>query len=103
MIFVRLGEPEEADRQMVLKKLDERFPATQLPGGNDPHVQLELNDLNRELANVLVYLKARGSRRGSPPSSPLRRSRSRRTTANCSAATRAMEERCWLCRRITPM
>lgn len=60
LIFVRLGEPEEADRQMVLKKLDERFPATQLPGGNDPHVQLELNDLNRELANVLVYLKAPG-------------------------------------------
>lgn len=60
LIFVRLGEPEEADRQMVLKKVDERFPATQLPGGNDPQVQLELNDLNRELANVLVYLKAPG-------------------------------------------
>lgn len=60
LIFVRLGEPEEADRLMVLKKVDERFPATQLPGGNDPQVQLELNDLNRELANVLVYLKAPG-------------------------------------------
>jgi putative heme-binding domain-containing protein len=60
LIFVRLGEPEEADRLMVLKKLDERFPATQLPGGNDAHAQLELNDLNRELANVLVYLKAPG-------------------------------------------
>lgn len=60
LIGIRLGEFDEADRQLVIKKLDERFPAVQLPGGNDPQIQAQLDELNRELANLLVYLQAPG-------------------------------------------
>ena len=60
LIGVRLGEFDDADRLLVIKKLDERFPATQLPGGDDAKVQSDLDDLNKELANLLVFLKAPG-------------------------------------------
>ena len=60
LVFMRLGEPEEADRLLVIKKLDERFPAIQLPGQADPQFALQLDDLNKELANLLVYLRAPG-------------------------------------------
>ncbi len=60
LIGIRMGEYDEADRLLVIKKLDERFPALQLPGGSDAEVQLQLDDLNKELANLLVYLKAPG-------------------------------------------
>lgn len=58
LVFIRLGEPEEADRQLVLKKIDERFPTVQLAGQSDPVMQHQLDDLNKELANLLIYLKA---------------------------------------------
>lgn len=60
LVCIRLGEPDEADRQRILKKIDERFPATQAPGQEDEKIRWELNDINRELANLLVYLKAPG-------------------------------------------
>ena len=60
LIGIRLGEYDEADRLLVIKKLDERFPATQLPGGHDPQVQLQLDEINKELSNMLVYLRAPG-------------------------------------------
>ena len=60
LIGVRLGEYDEADRLLVIKKLDERFPALQLPGGDDAKLQLDLDDLNKELSNLLVFLKAPG-------------------------------------------
>lgn len=45
LVFIRLGEPDEVTRQDCLHELDGQFPAD-----ND--------DLNRELCQMLVYLKS---------------------------------------------
>lgn len=45
LVFLRLGPPEEAVRNACLEQLDESFPAAD-------------DELNRELCQVLVYLKS---------------------------------------------
>jgi len=45
LVFLRLGEPDESTRADFLKQLEEQFPAPN-------------NDLNRELCQMLVYLKS---------------------------------------------
>ncbi|MCE9555505.1 MAG: c-type cytochrome, partial [Planctomycetes bacterium] len=45
LIFTRMGNPDEAGREAVLKRLDAYYPAASAP-------------LNRELGAVLIYLRA---------------------------------------------
>ena len=46
LVFIRTGEPDEATRTAVLARLDQQFPTKQ-------------NSENRELANLLVYLRSK--------------------------------------------
>lgn len=45
LLFIRMGEPNDADKKAAVKKLKPSFPNTS-------------NDINRELAQLLLYLKA---------------------------------------------
>ena len=45
LVFIRLGEPDETTREDFLKQLDEQFPSSN-------------SDVNRELCQMLVYLKS---------------------------------------------
>lgn len=47
LLFIRMGAPNEADRSRLVEKLDSHFPHTN-------------NSLNRELGQLLLYLKADG-------------------------------------------
>jgi len=47
LLFIRMGEPNEQDRIAAAKKLNPYFPHTN-------------NDINRELGQLLLYLKADG-------------------------------------------
>lgn len=51
LVFIRTGEPNEQDRSTVAKKLNSYFP----------HAN---NDINRELGQLLLYLKADGITEG---------------------------------------
>lgn len=45
LLFIRMGEPNDTDKKAAVKKLKTSFPNTS-------------NDINRELAQLLLYLKA---------------------------------------------